>query len=68
MVNRCVCFKKTFAEILNFAQINGYNQEKIEEILKCGTGCGLCKPYIAECLKSGKTEFDPKTFYKPNKH
>lgn len=67
MVNRCICFNKTFTEILDFAQKYNLEQTKIEETLKCGTRCGLCKPYIEECLRTKKTEFFPKTLKMPNK-
>lgn len=57
-VNRCVCFSTTFAEILEAARPNGWTVEDVEQALGCGSACGMCKPYIRECLKTGETTFD----------
>ncbi len=31
--------------------------EQISEAVGCGTGCGLCRPYLQKMLISGEVEF-----------
>lgn len=57
-IDRCVCFSTTFAEILEAARPHGWTVEDVEQALGCGSACGMCKPYIRECLKTGETIFD----------
>lgn len=58
MVNRCVCHKKTFEELMELARVNQI--KSLGEMIDrgwCGTNCGLCHPYIESMLKTGDTEF-----------
>jgi len=57
MINRCVCYEKTFSELLAESQKNGWTAEQIREIVGCGSACGMCFPYIKEVLETKKTEF-----------
>ena len=57
-VTRCVCFKRSFAELKRLGA--GYGWTKVSEISKatgCGTGCGGCVPYLQAMLKTGETCF-----------
>jgi hypothetical protein len=58
MVIKCVCYNKTFSELLVLAKKYNWTTTQIVENTRCGTACGLCVPYIEECLKTEKTEFD----------
>ncbi len=53
-VKRCLCYDRSFLEI----QREGL--KSIDEIIDrygCTTGCGMCKPYIEEMLRTGETSF-----------
>jgi bacterioferritin-associated ferredoxin len=57
-VNRCICHKISFSDIKKIAKKNSYST--IEELQKANissTNCKLCKPYVKEMLKTGKTTF-----------
>jgi NAD(P)H-nitrite reductase large subunit len=59
MVDRCVCFDKTFAEMKKV--IDKYGITTFDELKKYfifAENCRTCVPYIELVLKSGKTEFD----------
>jgi bacterioferritin-associated ferredoxin len=57
-VRRCVCYPHSFAEIKKIAQEQGWQTvEEITEALGCGSGCGLCRPYLAMMLETGETAF-----------
>jgi len=58
MVDRCICLRKSFADIKKLADNKGYST--IAELQMdgiCSTECKLCIPYVAEMLRTGKTEF-----------
>lgn len=52
-VNRCVCRNISFARIAAAAQVVGHDLAKLSETTGCGTGCGMCLPYIKRMLQSG---------------
>jgi bacterioferritin-associated ferredoxin len=59
MVNRCVCHKRTFEELLELAKVNKVTT--LGEMIDrgwCGTNCGLCHMYVENMLKSGETQFN----------
>lgn len=58
MVTKCVCFDKSFADLLFLAQNNNWNFLQLQKNTQCGTACGLCVPYIQTCLESKVTEFE----------
>lgn len=63
MVDRCVCFNRTFSEIKEIS--DKYNIKTISELKKYitfGENCRLCIPYVELMLKTGKTEFEPVNF------
>lgn len=53
-VNRCVCTRRTFAEL----KASGLTTaDEIAEAFGSGAQCGLCRPYIERMLRTGETEF-----------
>jgi NAD(P)H-nitrite reductase large subunit len=60
MVNRCVCFDKTFSEMKKL--IDKHHITNLDELKKYfifGENCRTCLPYVELVLRTGKTEFDP---------
>lgn len=57
MVNRCICHDVTFAELRALAARIGGGFEEVSGRTGCGTGCGLCVPYIRLMLRTGQTVF-----------
>jgi NAD(P)H-nitrite reductase large subunit len=47
----------SFERLLPIARENGWDADDIARETMCGAGCGLCRPYIREMLKTGKTVF-----------
>ena len=57
-VRACMCYPHTFAELKQLAEANGWQTvREITAALGCGSGCGLCRPYLAKMLETGETEF-----------
>ncbi len=58
-VRACICYPHTFAQLKALAQENNWRTvEEITKALGCGSGCGLCRPYLALMLQTGETAFD----------
>ncbi|MDX1429236.1 MAG: (2Fe-2S)-binding protein [Rhodothermales bacterium] len=58
-VDRCLCHSVTFEEMKAAAerhQVSDIN--KLREVVSFGTGCGLCRPYVREMLRTGEVVFD----------
>jgi bacterioferritin-associated ferredoxin len=53
-VDRCVCRQVMFAELLRLHRESGANFEELQRRTTCGTGCGLCVPYIRVALATGR--------------
>ncbi len=61
-VTRCVCFQKTFRELLAQARANGWTTAaEISLETSCGLGCGGCRPYLQAVLDTGATCFAVRT-------
>ncbi|HZO89136.1 MAG TPA: (2Fe-2S)-binding protein [Chthonomonadaceae bacterium] len=57
-VRACLCYPHTFAEIKALAAKNGWQTVgEITEALGCGSGCGLCRPYLQKMLETGEIAF-----------
>ena len=57
-VRACMCYPHTFVELKRLAQESGWRSvEDITTAVGCGGGCGLCRPYLREMLKTGETAF-----------
>ncbi|MBI1190737.1 MAG: hypothetical protein GC200_08685 [Tepidisphaera sp.] len=54
-VDRCICRDVSFARIQRVAQEIGPELSKLREATGCGSGCGMCVPYIKRMLITGKT-------------
>lgn len=54
-VDRCVCKQVTFGELLALAELVGPDVDELSTRTKCGTGCGMCLPYIKIMLRTGET-------------
>ena len=59
-VTKCVCHKKSFRDIIDFAQSNGlHSVEDLREEQYCSTKCKMCEPYIETALQTGEVSFKP---------
>lgn len=57
-VRACLCYPHTFAELKTLAEKNQWKTvADITAAVGCGSGCGLCRPYLALMLETGETEF-----------
>jgi len=59
-VDRCICHDVRFTTLHDFAQSRDScdNEDVVIAIRRtfgCGSGCGLCVPYIREMLRTGRT-------------
>lgn len=60
MVDRCICFSKTFAELKEIARRHRAGTvTALQGTTEFGLRCGLCKPYVARMLETGQTVFVP---------
>jgi len=54
-VTHCLCEKKSFAEILDWARQNdALSVDECARALGCSTHCGMCGPYLAWALATGR--------------
>ena len=58
MVNRCICFDTTFAEILRRLE-DGQSIDDIVDETGCGSGCSMCQPYIKLTILTNQSEHQP---------
>ena len=59
MVDRCVCFDKTFAEMKTKIEKHGITTlDELKKYFVFGENCRICIPYVELILKTGKTEFE----------
>ncbi len=57
-VSRCVCFDVSFAALRELAEAHDVRTlEELSDLRPFGRNCGLCRPYVAEMLRTGKTLF-----------
>ena len=57
-VHRCLCFNHTFGDLKRLAEEHGLTTvQQITERTGCGSGCGLCLPYLDLVLRTGQTAF-----------
>lgn len=54
-VDRCVCRKIAFAELLELSHHLGSDFDALARETQCGNGCGMCVPYIRLMLRTGRT-------------
>lgn len=54
----CVCYLRTFEEVKQLAQLHGWTTvAQITQGTGCGSGCGMCRSYLARMLETGETAF-----------
>ena len=59
MVNQCVCYDRTFAELKKIAAICGAKSiQELQEHVDFGLNCKLCHPYVRRMLETGEAEFE----------
>jgi len=57
-IDRCVCFGVPFEEISAWATAHpGCTFADAQQRFRCGTGCGLCAPYVRRALRTGQVVF-----------
>ncbi|HRR10024.1 MAG TPA: (2Fe-2S)-binding protein [Rhodothermales bacterium] len=57
-ITRCVCFRQPFDRLKAIAKAQGIQTvEVLQEVVLFGENCGLCKPYVAQMLRTGQTVF-----------
>lgn len=54
-VDRCVCRDVLFSELIRLHRETGATLEELRRRTGCGTGCGLCIPYIKVALRTGQS-------------
>lgn len=55
-VSRCICHDISFAELKKLAEAGARDLEALSRQTGCGTGCGMCIPYIRVMLATGDTD------------
>lgn len=57
-IDRCVCFRRTFVELLAVADASGARSlEQLQEETEFGLSCRLCNPYVRQMLRTRQTVF-----------
>jgi NAD(P)H-nitrite reductase large subunit len=57
-IDRCVCFQARFEEMKAWADARpGCTFADVQGKFRCGTGCGLCAPYVRRALRTGQVVF-----------
>jgi bacterioferritin-associated ferredoxin len=65
-VTRCVCFQQTFRAIQAQAKASGWTTTaQISLNMRCGLGCGGCRPYLQAMLETGASCFAVRTDDRP---
>lgn len=57
-VDRCVCHEISLAQLKRYAQEHDCDFAELKARYGCGSGCGLCEPYVKAMLRTGRTSFD----------
>ena len=62
MITHCVCHDVSFARLRRYAEEHeDVDFETLRRRFGCGTGCGLCIPYVRAMLHTGRTAFEVST-------
>ena len=57
-IDRCICHQVTFEELRRRCERDsGTDFDTLQREFRCGTGCGLCAPYVRRMLRTGATVF-----------
>ncbi|MBR9977001.1 MAG: (2Fe-2S)-binding protein [Bacteroidetes bacterium] len=58
MVDRCICFSKTFQELKSIAERHSLSDlSALQQFVEFGERCSLCMPYVERMLQTGQTSF-----------
>lgn len=58
MVDRCICFGKSFRELKEVADsTRALDVAALQQHVEFGLRCGLCRPYVERMLETGRTRF-----------
>ncbi|MBC8044081.1 MAG: (2Fe-2S)-binding protein [Rhizobacter sp.] len=58
MVDRCICFNRTFAELRSVMREKEVKTvQELKAAVKFGENCKRCMPYIERMIKTGETHF-----------
>lgn len=55
-VTRCTCHDVPFENLKELHETEGLTLRDMVQRTRCGTGCGLCVPYIRLMMRTGQTE------------
>ena len=57
-IARCLCFGRPFAELADVAAATGAaTVAELQEHVRFGQKCRLCRPYVRRMLRTGQTTF-----------
>lgn len=56
-IDRCVCQRVLFAQLLPVARANGWDLAAVQAETGCGDQCGMCRPYLRVMLADGTVVF-----------
>lgn len=57
-IDRCICHQATFARMREWCDAHpGTGFDDLQREFRCGTGCGLCAPYVRRMLRTGAVVF-----------
>jgi bacterioferritin-associated ferredoxin len=57
-IDRCVCHKVTFLEVREWCKAHPHaGFEDVQREFRCGTGCGLCAPYVRRTMRTDQVVF-----------
>ena len=57
-ITHCLCTGRSFAELLEQARRDGSDIDALMAVdRRCGRRCGLCRPYLRQALRTGRTVF-----------
>lgn len=58
MINQCVCYRRSFRQILKESHENGISSlEKVKDTFGICDKCEMCNPYLEYTFLTGQTEF-----------
>jgi len=58
-VRSCICYPHTFAQLKEEAAQKGWTSvREITEAEACGSGCGMCMPYLQKMIDTGEVAFE----------
>lgn len=67
MVDRCVCKSVSFVRLKELADQGHADLDALSKKTGCGTGCGMCVPYIRVVLATGRTNLPIMTSFEIEK-